>query len=66
MEKDRQGVSRERNPKGLQAKSSPEQYVNQRWRRCWVIRHHNGETYAAAYLAGKHERDMTCKTHRRD
>ncbi|EGK13836.1 hypothetical protein ACFQ5F_16640 [Kroppenstedtia eburnea] len=48
-----------RNPKGLQAKSSPEQYVNQRWRRCWVTRRHDGETFAmVAYPVGKHEKGI--------
>src|SRR5699024_6908176 len=35
-----------KNLKGLQAKSSPKQCVNQRWRRYWVTRPKNGETYA--------------------
>lgn len=41
------------NLKGLQAKSSPEHYVNQRWRRCWVTRLNYGETYVKTYLIGK-------------
>ncbi|QQK78908.1 hypothetical protein HUG20_02640 [Salicibibacter cibi] len=43
------------NLKGLQAKSSPEHDVNQRWRRWWVTRLNDGETYGRPYLVGKHE-----------
>jgi hypothetical protein len=44
------------NLKGLQAKSSPECNVNQRWRQCWVTRRKTGEACAESTPCRK-----TCK-----
>lgn len=54
------------NPKGLQAKSSPECGEPEVAEMLGDPPIKRGNLCECAYLAGKHERDMTCKAHRRD
>jgi len=54
------------NLKGLQAKSSPEYSEPVVAEMLGDSPDKRGNLWEITYLAGKQEREMTCKTHRRD